>query len=186
MPPASILGVGTLGPIQIWRSRAVVTTAGTWTDVSWKSSPSLNIDLRLLRPLKLWSQFQVSRISDGTFERPTGNYIASPQTGLLRIFHLLTAVVLMRHTRNSAMPSLPQQKHQSRAVVETTIDHAGMRSVRHCTRPSLKHRWARHPARQLLACWPGSMTSEGIAGQKSLTTSTLHTPAGLHGVPFTT
>ena len=72
----------------------------------------------LITTAKNLAQSQVSRISVGTFARPTGNYTASLQTSYRRNYHRQTLALLIRHTRTSVIPSLQQQSCQLPAVAK--------------------------------------------------------------------
>ena len=183
--PSSTLVAGTLEPTQTWHLRALDQTAGTWTDVSWKSSQSPNTDPRSSRPQEQWSQNQASRIRDGTFARPTGNCMTSSQTNLFRNFHLLTPVMSMRHTRTFVMPSTQQPLNQSHAAAETTTDHVGMQSARTSTRLFFRLPRVRFQEMLLLPYTIAWTKSGKNAGQRLLTPSTSRTPVGWHGTQST-
>ena len=127
----------------------------------------------------------MSSVSDGTFTKPIGNCIASSQISLLKDYHLLTLVMLMRPTRTSATPLLLQLKDLSHAVGERTTDPVGMLSVNNSTRPFFEH----HKAKQLILlpqhCQPRLMISVESAGRRQSIPSTLHTSADWHGTAST-
>ena len=125
------------------------------------------------------------RVSDGTLSRPTGDCIASSQISLLKDFHLLTLVTLMRPTRTSATPLLLQLKDLSLAVGERTTDPVGMLSVNNSTGPFFGLRKAKQLILLPQHCYPGLMISVESAGRRQSIPSTLNTPADWHGTPST-
>ena len=174
---------GTPVPTHTWPSRAMVTFAGNWTDVSWKSSLGLNIGHRWLGAPKRLFHNQVSPTSDGTFGKPDGKSTCVLPTGLLGTFHLRTLPALMKPTKTSATPSSTQRKNQFHAVVGKTTDHAGMRSARPSTRHFFGHRRVKALTQLPLPCLPDLIKGEGNAGQRQSMPSTLRTPADWHGMP---
>ena len=181
--PASSLDAGTLVPTQTWPSRARVTWAGNWTDVSWKSSLGLNIDHLWLRAPKWLSHFQVSLANDGTFGKPNGKSACASPTGFFSIFRLRALPALMRHNKTSATPLSTQPKNQFHAVVGKTTDHTGMRSAGPSTRHFFGHRKVKALTQLPLTCLPDLIKGEGNASQRQSMPSTWRTPAGWHGMP---